>query len=100
MYPASRGLGLLWCVGGHPLELPKRIEERERNKLEAHQMCLAERQLLQHLVRGSRVGYIQYESDPASALKRKPLIDLAVQIELHRFADFGRQDRPHGAMGP
>jgi hypothetical protein len=85
-------LDLLRCASGHPLQLPKRIQGRERNKLEAHQVCLAERQLLQHLVCGSRVGYVQDERDAASALKREPLINLAVQIELHRFAYFGRQD--------
>jgi hypothetical protein len=77
---------------GHSLQLPKRIKRSERDEFEAHQVRLAERQLLEHVVRGSRVGYVQEERDAASTLKREPLIDLAIEIELHRFADFVRQD--------
>src|SRR4029077_1408033 len=73
-----------------------RIKRSKGNEFKAHQVRLAERQLLEHVVSGSRVGYVQDERDAASILKREPLVDLAVQIELHRFADFGRQDRPHG----
>jgi hypothetical protein len=74
------------------LQLPKRIQRSKRYEFEAHQVRPAERQLLQHVVRGSQVGYVQEERDAASTLKREPLIDLAIEIELHRFADFVRQD--------
>src|ERR1700730_8355634 len=76
----------------HALQVPKRIKRSEWDEFEAHQMRLAERQLLEHIARGSRVGYVQDEYDAVSTLKREPLIDLAIEIELHRFADFVRQD--------
>ena len=79
-------------IRGHALQLPKRIKWSERDEFEAHQVRLAERQFLEHVVRGNRVGYVKDEHNAASTLKREPLIDLAIEIELHRFADFVRQD--------
>ena len=79
-------------IPGHALQLPKRIKWSERDEFEAHQVRLAERQLFEHVVRGSRVGYVKDERDTVSTLKREPLIDLAIEIELHRFADFLRQE--------
>jgi hypothetical protein len=79
-------------IRGHALRLPKRIKWSERDEFEAHQVRLAERQLFEHVVRGSQVGYVKDERDAASTLKREPLIDLDIEIELHRFADFVRED--------
>jgi hypothetical protein len=39
------------------------------------------------------VGDVQNESNSASALKREPLVDLAIQIELDGLADFGTERR-------
>src|SRR5580693_1653412 len=69
----------------HALQLPKRTKRGERDEFEAHQVRLAERQLLEHVVRGSGVGYVEDERDAASSLKREPLIDLAIEVEFHRF---------------
>jgi|SRR4029077_1898149 hypothetical protein len=50
---------------GHSLQLPKRIKRSERDEFEAHQVRLAERQLLEHVVRGSRVGcLLPCDQDP------------------------------------
>ena len=91
-----RVLGDNWSGSGRSrgdaLQLPKRIKRSKRYEFEAHQVRPAERQLLEHVARGSRVGYVQEERDAASTLKRVPLIDLAIEIKLHRFADFVRQD--------
>jgi hypothetical protein len=65
-------------VPGHALQLPKRTKRSERDEFEAHQVRLTERQLLEHVVRDRRVGYVQDESDAASTLKQEPLIDLAM----------------------
>src|SRR3984893_13526433 len=89
--PLSRLLGSR-AGRAHALQLPKRIKRGERDEFEAHQVRLAERQLLEHLVRGSGVGYVEDERDSVSTLKREPLIDLGIEIELHRFADFVRKD--------
>jgi hypothetical protein len=62
---------------GDALQLPKRIKRSKRYEFEAHQVRPPERQFLEHVVRGSRVGYVQEERDAASTLKREPLIDLA-----------------------
>jgi hypothetical protein len=71
---------------GDALQLPKRIKRSKRYEFEAHQVRPADRQLLEHIVRGNRVGYVQEERDTASTLKREPVIDLAIEIKLHRFA--------------
>ena len=80
---------------GHPRQLPERIKGGERYELEAHQVCLAERQLLKHVMGGSWIGHVQDERDAVSTLLREPSVDLAVEVELHRFADFRRQDGSH-----
>src|ERR1700757_3472279 len=67
-------------IRGHAFQLPKRIKWSERDEFEAHQVRLAERQLFEHAVRGSQVGYVEDERDTASTLKREPLIDLAIEI--------------------
>ena len=85
------GAGLLVCFdglhsnclrlpSGHSGQLPKRIERGERDEFEAHQVRPAERQFLEHVVSGSRIGDVQDEGDAVSILKREPLIDLAIQI--------------------
>ena len=74
------------------MQLPKRIKRTERDQVEAHQVCLAERQFLKHVAGDGRVGHVQDKNDAASILQREPLIDLAIQIKLHRLANFGRQD--------
>jgi hypothetical protein len=58
-------------------------------------MRSAQGQFFKHVVGGRGVGYVQNESDAASTLKREPLIDLAIQIELYGLASFYRQNGPH-----
>src|SRR5258708_34642462 len=58
-------------------------------------MRLAQRQFFEHVVGGRGVGDVQNESNPASTLKREPLIDLAIQIELHGLANFHGQNGPY-----
>jgi hypothetical protein len=51
---AGAGFGVtLWQRSGHSLQLPKRIKRSQRDEFEAHQVRLAERQLLEHVVSGS-----------------------------------------------
>src|SRR4029077_19938924 len=72
---------------GHLRQVPERIKGGERYELEAHQVCLAERQVLKHVMGCSWIGHVQDEHDSTPALFRVPLVDLAIQVELHRFAD-------------
>src|ERR1700743_2519178 len=80
----------------HPLQLSKRIKRSKRDQLKSHGMGLAERQLFEHFVRSGNVRDVQYESYAGLSLKRKPLIDLAVQIEADGFTHFLWQDRACG----
>jgi hypothetical protein len=54
---------------GHALQLPQRVERSERDQFEAHQVRLAERELLEHLARGGLVRHVQDKRDSASSLK-------------------------------
>src|SRR6266851_10513517 len=65
-------LAFLRWASGHSLQLPKRIKRSERDEFEAHQVGLAERQLLDHVVSGSRVGHVQDESDACPFRKAYP----------------------------
>ena len=78
-----------------PQQLPKRIKRPERRQLKAHQMSLAQRQFFKHLMGFGDIGDVQYEHHAVPSLKREPLVDLAVQIELYGLADFRRQDRAY-----
>jgi len=68
--------GKTWMAGTSPAmtasmhsrQLPKRIKRSQRDEFEGHQVRLAERQLLEHVVSGSRVRHVQDESNAASVL--------------------------------
>ena len=52
------------------MQLPKRIKRTERDQVEAHQVCLAERQFLKHVAGDGRVGHVQDKNDAASILQQ------------------------------
>jgi hypothetical protein len=52
-------------------------------------MGFAEWQLFQHRVRGLGVSHIQDEDDTRPVFQRISLVDLAIEIELRRLANFG-----------
>src|ERR1700753_2951534 len=79
------------------LQLSRRIKGSKRDQLKTHEMSLAQRQFFEHLVRGRGVRDVQYERHAGASLKRVPLVDLAVQIELYSLAHFRRQDRACGS---
>src|SRR5215469_15177686 len=78
--PRSLFIELRVCC--HHWEPTKRSERAERDQLEAHEMGLAERQLLKHLMGGGKISDVQDEHHPLAILLRVPLIDLAIQIEV------------------
>jgi hypothetical protein len=56
-------------------------------------MSLAQGQFFEHLARSREIRDVQYERHAGASLKREPLVDLAIQIELYGLPDFSRQDR-------
>ncbi len=59
-------------------------------------MGLTQRQLFEHLAGGCSICDVQYEGYADPALKRIPLVDLAIEIKLHGLPHFGRQGRTRG----
>ena len=51
-------------IRGHALQLPKRVKWSERDEFEAHQVRLAERQLLEHVLRRSRSVTFRMNATP------------------------------------
>src|SRR5262249_10872191 len=62
---------------------------------EAHEVGLSQRQLFEHLTGDSRIRDVQYEYDAPALLLRVPLIDLAIQVEVHGVTNLVWQDRKH-----
>jgi homoserine O-acetyltransferase/O-succinyltransferase len=74
------------------------MERRERNKLEADQMRLSQRQRFEHIVGGRGVGDVQNERDAASAYENYRFRDGKVLPKLHfHYATLGTPHR--GADG-
>ena len=55
-------------------------------------MSLPQGQLFEHVMSGRDIRDVQDERDADTILQRVPLVDFAIEIELHRLAHFHRQD--------
>src|SRR5262249_55168299 len=64
----------------------------QRNEFETHQVFAAKRQRLQHLLGHREIGDIEDEDDTRTALKRVPLVDLALEVEFRRGLHLAGQD--------
>ena len=74
----------------HALQKAKRVERANGNQFEAHHMCFAQRQLFEHFVSDGRIGGVDDERHALLSLKRVPLLDLAIEVEVDSFPNFLR----------
>src|SRR5271166_5951443 len=80
---------LLWVCREQLAQGGKRTQ---RNEFETHQVFAAKRQRLQHLLSDRGIGDIEDEDDTRTALKRVPLVDLALEVEFRRGLHLAGQD--------
>ena len=80
---------LLWVCREQLAQGGKRTQ---RNEFETHQVFAAKRQRLQHVLGHRGIGDIEDEDDTRTALKRVPLVDLALEVEFRRGLHLAGQD--------
>ena len=73
-------------------QLAHRTQRTQRDEFEAHQVFATQRQRLQHLLGHRGIGDIEDEDDTRTALKRVPLVDLALELEFRRGLHLAGQD--------
>src|SRR6516162_934673 len=72
---------LLWVCREQLAQGGKRTQ---RNEFETHQVFADKRQRLHDLLGHRGIGGIEDQDDTRTVLTRVPLVDLALEVELHR----------------